>query len=151
MMLVAIDPGKHASGWAAFNRGELVLCGYTGEYGEILSALGYQLYPGPELVVVEVPRVYDRRRWKGDPNDLIDIAVAGGVLAGALHPVAFKFVRPQDWKGQTPKKVQAERTLAKLSEVEREHLKDATAPYKLHNVIDAIGIGLWEIKRCAAG
>ncbi len=146
-MMVTVDPGKHASGWAAFKNGELVLCGYTGSAKTLVATL-YPIFQNPRLVVVEAPRVYDRRRWKGDPNDLIDISIAGGILVGALRPEEIKIIRPQDWKGQTPKDIQAERTLAKLTEAERLQLEGVTTKSKLHNVIDAVGIGLWELKRC---
>lgn len=146
-MIVAIDPGKHASGWAAFHGGELQLCGYTGSHKTVVATLE-PIFGTPELVIIEAPRVYDRRRWKGDPNDLIDISIAGGILVGALRPEAIKIIRPQDWKGQTPKDIQAERTLAKLTEAERLQLEGVTTKSKLHNVIDAVGIGLWELKRC---
>lgn len=145
-MIVAIDPGKLASGWAAFVAGELWLCGYTGSPEALVATL--KPYPLIDLVVVEVPRVYDRRRWKGDPNDLIDISIAGGILVGALRAERVKMAKPQDWKGQTPKTVQAERTLAKLSETERTILEGLAVPNsKKHNVIDAVGIGLWELAR----
>lgn len=146
-MMVAIDPGKHASGWAAFVGGELVLCGYTGSAKTLVAAL-YPIYREPSLAVIEAPRVYDRKRWKGDPNDLIDISIAGGILVGALRPKEIRIIRPQDWKGQTPKHIQADRTLAKLTEAERSQLEGVTTKSKLHNVIDAVGIGLWELKRC---
>jgi hypothetical protein len=145
-MMVAVDPGKHASGWAVFWDRKLWACGFGNDAGPILDVTEGEV----GLVVVEVPRVYDRRRWKGDPNDLIDISIAGGLLAGALRAEAVRLIRPQDWKGQTPKKVQADRTLAKLSEAERGRLEGVTTKSKIHNVIDAVGIGLWELKRCGA-
>jgi hypothetical protein len=143
-MIVAIDPGKHASGWAVFWDGKLWACGFGNDADPILDVTEGIV----DLVVLEVPRVYDRKRWKGDPNDLIDISVAGGILVGALRPETVKLVRPQDWKGQTPKGVQADRTLAKLTKAEAERLNGVASKSKLHNVIDAIGIGLWELKRC---
>jgi len=143
-MMVAIDPGKHASGWAVFSRRRLWACGFGNDHHAILEAAVGRV----DLVVLEVPRVYDRRRWKGDPNDLIDISIAGGILAGALRAEQVKPIRPQDWKGQTPKAVQTERTVAKLTKAELEKLEGVTTKSKLHNVIDAVGIGLWELKRC---
>ena len=145
-MMVAIDPGKHASGWAVFIEGKLTSCGFTNDWRQVWCS--YMRCPPLKLAIIEAPRVYDRRRWKGDPNDLIDISIAGGILVGALRPEEIKIIRPQDWKGQTPKDIQAERTLAKLTEAERMQIEGVTTKSKLHNVIDAVGIGLWELKRC---
>lgn len=142
-MIVAIDPGKRASGWAVFWKRELWACGFGNSADPILDATEGE----PDLALIEAPRVYDRRRWKGDPNDLIDISIAGAILLGSLRPERIKVIRPQDWKGQTPKDVQAGRTLAKLSRAERSRLDGATTKGKMHNVIDAVGIGLWELER----
>lgn len=140
--IVAIDPGKHASGVAVFQDGELVEVAYTND----AEALAY--YRGRvDRVVIEAPRIYDIRRWKGDPNDLVDIAIAGAALAGSVLPAELKPVRPDGWKGQTPKKIQNKRTLKALTDGERELLEGAATASKLHNVIDAVGIGLWELKR----
>lgn len=155
-VLVAIDPGKKASGYAIFIDRELKACGMAEEAGDLIYH--WHAYPDrvcfgrswPELVVMEYPKIYDRRRWKGDPNDLLPITAAGAHLAGTLHPMRFKIGMPEDWKGQTPKKVQNVRdrgvlSLAELAVVDAVSL----APSKMHNVIDAIGVGLWELKRNA--
>lgn len=105
------------------------------------------------LVVVEKPQVYVRRRSKGDPNDLIDLAVlAGAICAKAGRAVQ---VHPRDWKGTIPKA----RLLSQYM-VHRRNERDlgeagcaayriglSTLPNSLrHNIADAVGIGLWAIR-----
>lgn len=153
-VLVSIDPGKKANGYAIFVDRELVACGMTGDASEVLKhwSLGgvCQARSWPELVVMEYPKIYDRRRWKGDPNDLLPITAAGAHLAGTLHPMRFKIGLPEDWKKQTPKEIQNERDMGVLSPAELEVVEAVgIAPSKRHNMIDAVGVGLWELKRNA--
>ncbi len=155
-ILVAIDPGKRASGYAIFLDRELKACGLAKDASDILRhwysppdrvcwCRGW-----PELVVMEYPKIYDRRRWKGDPNDLLPITAAGAFLAGVLQPVRLKIVHPEEWKGQTPKEIQNARDQGVLSPAELAVLESVpVAAGKMHNVIDAVGIGLWELKRNA--
>ncbi len=148
-VLVTIDPGKLSSGYAIFIDRELKACGLAKDASDILRhwRLGRSW---PELVVMEYPKIYDRRRWKGDPNDLLSITAAGAFLAGALHPMRFKIVQPEEWKGQTPKEIQNARDERVLSPDEVAVLESVpVAAGKMHNVIDAVGIGLWELKRNA--
>jgi hypothetical protein len=102
-------------------------------------------------MVLEVPQIY-AGGGKGDPNDLVDIAVAGGVVVGRCTrentDQDIVYCRPRDWKGQRPKAVDNRYTLGILEESEVA-IFDAcgvTAGLK-HNVIDAIGIGLWKLGR----
>ena len=154
-LLVSIDPGKHVSGYAIFFKCRLVECGmakeaedltrHWGRTSSVCCSLGW-----PETVTMEMPQIYDRRRWKGDPNDLLPITAAGALLAGSLNPQIFKVVTPEEWKGQTPKEIQNDRDMGVLYPAELEVVEAAgITPSKIHNMIDAIGIGLWELKRNA--
>ena len=145
-MLVTIDPGKLVSGYAMFFEKKLKACGLAKDAADILQYGVLQ----PGLIVMEYPKVYDRRRWKGDPNDLLPITAAGAFLAGVLQPTRLKIVHPEEWKGQTPKEIQNARDQGVLSPDEVEVLESVpVAAGKMHNVIDAVGIGLWELKRNA--
>jgi hypothetical protein len=99
----------------------------------------------PRDVVIEIPRIY-LGKGKGDLNDLIDLAVLAGGLS-TLGTSAY-FVTPSEWKGQTPKDVMAVRVRAKLTPQELALFNACDCPASLrHNVLDAIGIGLWKIGR----
>lgn len=153
-VLVSLDPGKRASGYAIWVDRELAACGLAKQAGDLLYH--WASYPDracfgrswPGAAIMEMPKIYDRRRWKGNPNDLIPISAAGALMLGALRPNVFAVVIPEDWKGQVPKEVQNNRDRKALSAAELAVLDSApVAASKLHNVIDAIGIGLWALKR----
>lgn len=153
-VLVSLDPGKHAVGYAIFVDRELKACGLAENASDVIYH--WHIYPEracfgrswPERVVMEIPKIYDRRRWKGNPNDLLPVAANGALIAGTLRPTHFEVVIPEDWKGQTPKEIQNTRDQRVLSPAELAVLKAVpVAASKLHNVIDAVGIGLWALKR----
>ena len=64
-----------------------------------------------DAVVYERMQIYRGAKAKGDPNDLIPLAMLGGSVAGAIrrercNRASNEIVRaptPADWAGQTPK------------------------------------------------
>jgi hypothetical protein len=142
VMLMTIDPGKNACGWAIFQEDTLIACGYD------LSAQYCAKSYGVDKIVVELPQIYRQRQQKGDPNDLVSVAFAAGrFVQEALHgATTIQVVRPHDWKGSRPKHIDNKVTFNALSNAERE-LVPMLPDTKLHNVIDAIGIGLWALGR----
>lgn len=152
--LISFDPAVHHVGWAAFDAGKLARCGL--ENGKPLgAALERRFRAGTGgwqglRVIVEVPQVYQQRNWRGDPNDLIEVALVAGRVAqsfGADGPEA-ELIRPHAWKGNAPKEVMLKRIVNRLDDAEQAVLHTAKVPGSLrHNVIDAIGIGLWALGR----
>lgn len=138
--LLAFDPGNR-TGWARFVGQKLVAAGLL-KAGRI--ELGW-----PQKVVVEVPRWYPKEH-EIDVNDLLDLGLKAGVLSGFYEQrgVEVESVFPRTWKGTVPKKIHNERVLAALTEEEvallprRPRAKDHD-----HNVLDAVGIGLWKLGR----
>jgi hypothetical protein len=152
--LVAIDPGKAGLGWASFTNEKLcsaglIVCDNLVKTTEALVEMMGRTYPHPSTVVIEVPQVYQQRLQKGDPNDLIDVAVIAGIAAGvAAQFVEPQPVRPHKWKGNRPKALDNAYTLSLLSAEEKLVVDSCGAlKSKLHNVIDAVGIGLWKLGR----
>lgn len=164
--LIAIDPGKKGCGVAVFYGGRLAECSFVeGTRAEIVEkgrrTIGTMRSPMQGVsVVLEQPIIYDRKNWEGDPNDLIEIIITGALLAAAVHWHTFEYefeaVTPQQWKGQTPKKIMNKRVWKFLhagDAPDHDELKAAldgrrrTTGGKWHNVLDAIGIGLWRLKR----
>lgn len=151
MTTLSFDPAKRGAAWARFDAANvLVGCGL--EQGEtFLEALDRLPLAGDELalVVIEVPQVYQQRQWKGDPNDLVAVAVTAGALAYRYRLAKRVLLpKPHDWKGSVPKEVTKERVLAELSAAERVHYNSARIAASLrHNAIDAIGLGLWATGR----
>lgn len=141
-MLFSIDPGKNEFAWALFDNKKLIKCGMC-EVDNIRDLVyGVMI----DEVVIEVPQIYMQRKWKGDPNDLIDVAVTAGRVAGQFSQV--EFVRPRIWKGNRPKDIDNNYTLSQLISKELTILNICgVQKSKRHNVVDAIGIGLWKLGR----
>jgi hypothetical protein len=143
LRLLAIDPGLH-TGWALFVKKaaglDLVACG-TGEPPS--SAQPYPLWE----CVIECPQVYPQQAVP--PNDLITLAFQAGRYAEAARVAKTRFVRtvlPHEWKGNLPKNVCAARVLSRLSPEEIgivEEMSEGIPKSQRHNVLDAIGIGLF--------
>ena len=151
--LISIDPGKKSIAWAYLRNGILVDCGLLQHHNPV--ALGTKMEETidlkdikPDHVVIEKPQIYQQKHWVGDPNDLIDVAIAGGVAANAIDCPSTEFILPREWKGQTPKDISNKRTLKQLTDIERQIFDSIAIRGSLrHNVIDAIGIGVWRLKR----
>lgn len=156
-MLIAIDPGKRSLGWARFDYDlhdqRLAACGLL-RWKDWAAMCGGMLWLYERLggeqsgeIVIEVPQVYQQRHWKGDPNDLVDVALVAGAAGVKFGPTVL-FVRPREWKGSRPKKADHALTLSRLSPDELAELDQVDAPKSLrHNVLDAIGMGLWKLGR----
>jgi hypothetical protein len=119
------------------------MCGLTKDPQEIRFL--------PEFkVVIEKPVIYRPRLMKGDPNDLIVLALlAGRYQERALNDKAtVELVTPHEWKGSVSKEISNRRVLKKLKSEELAVLNAVKcAESARHNVIDAIGIALWKLGR----
>ena len=147
--VTCIDPGK-ASGWAQYSGGKLFACG-------IFSDWQYpQVWHGGfQQLVLEVPRIYPNRS-KGDPNDIVELALTAGEIRGHYRPLVTSIIEvfPASWKGQVPKDIHHARVLRELGEDERRLLDvEKRKPTKTnphgydHNMLDAVALGLWFLKR----
>ena len=161
-LLASVDPGQHGNGVAIFLAGRLVHAEYAGVLeGQVHPALRPEepttevltdvaMTHGPiDLLVVEVPQVYDQQKQSGRQEDLIQLAlVAGAVLRGARPCVRKAIdVKAARWKGQVDKPIMIKRVMSKLSFEEHAAVVLPSAKGLHHNVWDAIGIGLWRLGR----
>ena len=157
--LLAVDPGIRGSGIAVFNHGTLVHASYvrsTRAHGdgpaEVLAMAQAIMtrctnhFLAVTEIVVEWPQVYRAGKLKGDPNDLLPLAAVAGALAAIKSGAISSRYRPNEWKGQLPKDVANARVLARLTAFEHPTIESTPKPH-LHNVIDAIGIGLHHLGR----
>lgn len=139
--LLTFDPGNR-TGWAKFVGQELVEAGLL-KAGRI--ELGW-----PQRVVIEVPRWYPREH-KIDVNDLLDLGMKAGSLRGFYAQrfgVEAEYVWPRTWKGTVPKAIHNQRVLAALTDEERARIpKKPQVKKHDHNIVDAVGIGLWKLGR----
>lgn len=153
--ILAIDPGRD-TGWAIIEGGELKACG-----------LGTPPAPDGRHVVIERPQVYRGRSSPGDPNDLITLAIQVGRYterATTEGAATVEHVLPHNWKGSMDADICCHRVANALDEKERALLYSVLAPLarkpmtvefltsgKRHNVIDAVGLGIWSVGSRLAG
>lgn len=97
--------------------------------------------------VIEKPRIYPQvKQRKGDLNDLVDLAmVAGAVAAGVDEPYFVRTLYPHEWKGNMPKEKMTALIRSRLSDSESNlvALEERACGRLIHNVLDAVGIGLY--------
>ncbi len=163
--MISIDPSWRGTGTAQFDNDSLLLkevhllsVGKTKLTWESMARLAgslslqlYNAHNGARIGIIEVPKVYPHSSKKSadgtehnvDPNDIVRLAYLAGVLAPGVETVT-----PQEWKKQVPKKIHNQRVLSRLNEKERYLIEDYNCPAHLkHNVIDAVGLGLWKLGR----
>lgn len=158
--LLAVDPGVRGCGAAIFWDGVLERATYVanpflkgnGAAQAALLAAGVLNWAGVvNELVVEVPRIYPAARQKGDQNDLIAVAGVAFAVAGRCEPyVTAKMMTtyyPRDWKGTVDAdEVMIPRIKGRLSPAEIHRILPVKSSL-MHNVYDAIGIGLKKLGR----
>ena len=161
-VLVSIDPGVYSCAVAAWFAptsplevpgGTLYRAGITTPCDapetaravlELIASFGCSSAP----VCVEVPVKYaTRRSTHKDVDRMLEVVAE---IKRAYPRDKFFGVSPFAWKGNTPKEIQAARILSALTKAEHDAI---TWPRKSlrHNVVDAIGIGLWRVGRLGRG
>ena len=141
---IAIDPGK-STGWATFTaQGTLLACGLAKE--------PYDTIPrGLSLALIERP-------WgegRATQRDLVTLSRRMGEAKAAAGAKEAKEVYPVQWKGSVPKsirtpagvfypaKVMIEGWMSERDRAVFELCTQRVARSAKHNVLDAVGIGLW--------
>ncbi len=142
-MYLAIDPGSSRAasntGWAVLDAtGALHACGAGPDF-PVLSN---------RKAVIERPQVYTARLSKGNPNDLITLAILVGRFQERLEAagVAVELFLPTTWKGQIDKDRHHPRVDAGLSAGERaivDRYGRATQGNRNDNVWDAVALAKW--------
>ena len=163
-MIISIDPGL-----------DYFACAKWDEHGRLIGAEFYEVPLSPRTepaaravsvggmfgailepylrddcsrVVFESPVIYPKS--KAPPNDIMHLygAVVAMAQVCAEYFVRAEFVEPRKWKGNVPKAVFGERIESRLTPKEHQlaHL-ERFPKTKRHDVVDAIGIGLWWLRR----
>lgn len=157
--LFTLDPGVKAAGVAVFDLHAKTLVGAGLARGETVFKTAQRaidmaqaisemvnLAPCfPSEVIVEKPQVYVR--GKGDPNDLIEVALSGGAFAGWFYMATQTAIQPREWKGQVNPDAMIERIKSRLSPEETARVEIPRAKSLAHNIFDAVGIGLHRLGR----
>ncbi len=149
---IAVDPGKRSAGVSVFNNGLLEDMAFIRADGPIEVIAGVLSWfgssQGLDWVCTEGQQVYGR--GVGNPNDLLPLSfVCGGIQS--VFDVQKRFMPlPRQWKGSVPKEIFARRIMLELTPEELkifdEKKKDIPKSL-LHNVVDAIGLGLYAVGR----
>lgn len=153
--LVTIDPGENTG--VAEWRITSVSSGYqeaTRYEGELLKAyktpgtyLRADKFPGA-ICLIEKPNIRGRH-GTDNPNAILELAIKVGELKREFANAGFtvQLVPVNMWKKSVPKKIHNNRVLQLLSSQEKAILEPNRAGNYDHNMVDAIGIGLWFLKR----
>ena len=143
---MAFDPGL-TTGWATFIDAKLWAAGTCAKnFFDDLPELEIL----PAIIVVEKPAIWGRR---SNPDSILELALWAGTIRGAMlercaHRADSEYVPPVRWKGAVPKEITNERTLEQLEagEVELMPRRPRAKDFD-HNMLDAVGIGLWQLQR----
>ena len=173
MGLIAIDPGVHCMAVAMFSttgtlldaRNEVVTP-YDKQHAiasltdlwhtpsvALVNRIQRNLGATVDTLVGERQVIYPGAKGlKTNPNDLLDVAMCAGSFYGGLleelRVYRVRLVEPAQWKAQVPKDICRARIEKLLSEEER---KSISRGGEMHNVFDAIGIGLFWLGRAGRG
>lgn len=156
--LLSIDPGFRYLGYSVFSEGTLLEAGLLKSAETPSSWAVWGKQPPSFLHLVEVIRKFDwveqcsavieyPKVHKDTPNPeaIVKLAAACGAYTGLLQAAGFGliWVEPYTWKGNVPKEVSTRRILAKIPKEDYSKISNV----RDHNILDAIGIGLWATKK----
>lgn len=126
-------------GWALFDeKGQLQGCG--------LRHLPPEL-PPLKKIMIERPHT---GRTRARARDILTLAIRAGEVGGVLRyltGIEPEYIEPGKWKRQLPKKRCNDIVEAKLSPQEKSLLNKIKPLSAKHNVLDAVGIGLFLVGR----
>jgi hypothetical protein len=84
-------------------------------------------------------------------NDMVGLALSAGELVGLLDVAKVTYYMPSQWKGQIKKEQHHPRIQAELSIYERECVELTKNKKNNLDIWDAVGIGLFYLKRMGRG
>jgi len=155
--LITIDPGKNHVGFACFQNGvlqkatilraprNLPLPNTIRILVEQVQIVCVEVFgEGPwDKLVLEFPQIYGTSRQKGNQNtSILPLILVDGALLAAIKTKEAELVEPARWKGTIDPDIVIERVKSKLTIEEKQRVT-----LDNHNVWDAVGIGLWHLRR----
>lgn len=156
--LLSIDTGFRYFGYAVFGSEGLIHAGLSKDTSTSDDWDIWTKQPPSFLHVVNVIKAFEwvespravieypkMRRDTPNPEAIVKLSAACGALTGILQAGGFSvlWVEPHSWKGSVKKDVFTKRLLAKIPQCDYckiENIKD-------HNILDAVGIGLWQRRK----
>ena len=155
-MIACIDPGVSANGGtgiAYFSESGLLLEAYlvrapkVDDVADRINSMLLDLRTPPRrvrLCLVEWPQIY--RGSPVNPNYLLGLSGAAMAIASRLEPEAVSAILPRVWKGRLDADKMTKVIDAAITAGERITIHECPKSLR-HNVLDAIGIGLWHFGR----
>lgn len=143
-VLLSIDPGTHHYGLALWRDRVLSRAWWVKKTDE-----SYGIGRPVREIACERPQVYLMNLKAA--NDMVGLALSAGEIVGKLYAEKVTYYMPSQWKGQIKKEQHHPRIQAELSIYERELVE--LTKNKEHNldIWDAVGIGLFHLKRTGRG
>lgn len=142
--LVAVDSGA-SSGFACFLGGELIVAALVS-----IDTIHDGLFCSADECLVEIPD-----RVKVNPKSIIKLAINAGRWIerfGLRTRAEIRAVEASAWKASTDPDILARRIIACLTPEEMARVPRTRAAIGYdHNVLDAIGLGLWRLGRMGRG
>lgn len=164
--LLALDPGVRYPACALFADRELVSASRVKLPGNIAKlnmgervrrignlihewVVGVLIDVPLDRLVYEVPQIYRQGKSKGDPNDLIPLALLSGYVSGRWPSTEVCGLKPREWCGQLPKLTKGDPWTSPRGELVARRLDAAERAciVSSHDAIDAVGIGLHDLER----
>ena len=173
-MILVVDPSINSAGVALFKDSDLVAATTikVSRRGDIFARCLYiaeeirnwchRNTPIVSTIVVEWPKIYTRDKSEGDPKNIIPLAGVAGAVAGLIavdgllapsdHDLECVSYLPGEWAGRVPKALTVKRakTSPRALKIERRLTPSEMqvwAGVKYHDAVDAIGIGMYHVRR----
>lgn len=161
--VLACDPGLNITGLAHFQNGYLVNVWRVGKTQEkstkfdkilrnkqlLKNIKKEQMLPLFDVLVIEHQQIYNHYiKKEADPNDLLYCALMNGLIIQEFEHNALQAYLPADWKKQVPKQIHNLRVQKRLTPEEQLVLNNHKHGQD-HNIIDAVGLGLFFLGRGA--
>ena len=150
-MILCIDPGTTCAGWAGFSKEDkaLLRCGLVRGSDWIETAKNLPAFSECDTLIIEDPRIYPASKARA--NDIMKLAKSVGAFVASVDAAYTKLVTPATWKKSIPKLIHQKRIMRALTDSELAILNGCQCPKSLlHNTVDAVGIGLWYVRRYRA-
>ena len=136
-MIVGCDPDTSAPSYAYFVNGELQ--SYT---HETRGPRVRPPYPREAVIVVELQFI--DRHGRVPDQDILDLARAAG--ESSMHFDQVQWVTATRWKGDLSK-AQTRAWIDSVLTDQEKYVVRGLPKKVLHEVLDAVGIGLWKVGR----
>lgn len=153
--LLAVDPGKSTCGIALFLSRRLVEAAFLKAENTFLLGKAVEDWTEACKKRFMLPEVLDQLVTEGqqvyggkltNPNDLLPLAYLCGAVHVRIKAYQTLMPLPREWKGSLKKEVFTKQILMRLDKAELNIINETKCPAsKLHNVIDAAGLGLWAL------